>query len=162
MSINNLVSYLIIWSMLGVILFNFVVIYLLRSGDVYESRGKDGLRKRDSSVKGWITTLGFLGLVVAFLLAGNYFSFLRIHSGFTFWQIFWLNFALMMILVVYDSIVIDWLVIAKWRPAFLKIPDEMNAESMKKHILFTIPVAPVICAVIAAISAGASLLLWIG
>ena len=66
----------------------------------------------------------------------------------------------MMILVIYDSIVIDWLVIVLWRPAFLKLPDAMNAESMKKHILITIPVAPVICLVIAGISAGLTIFIW--
>ena len=158
MNFSQVLNYLLIWGLKGAFLFNFIVLYLFRSRMVYESRGEDGLRKKDSSPKGWISTVVFLMVVILFLLTGNYFSLRNFELNF--WNIFWLNFGLMIILTLYDSLVIDWLVIAIWRPAFLRLPDDMNRESMKKHLLITIPVAPVICLAISAMSTGASWLLW--
>jgi hypothetical protein len=57
-----------------------------------------------------------------------------------------------MILLIYDTLVIDYLVIVKWRPKFLLIPEAMNAQSMRQHILATIPVGPVIGLVLTALS----------
>jgi cation transporter-like permease len=35
-------------------------------------------------------------------------------------------------------------VIGRWRPAFLILPDEMNAESMADHIRISLVVGPIL------------------
>ena len=44
------------------------------------------------------------------------------------------NFAMLTLLVVYDSLVIDLWVIGIIRPKFLKLPDQMDLAEMKIHV----------------------------
>jgi hypothetical protein len=42
-------------------------------------------------------------------------------------------------LFLFDTLVIDGFVIGYWRPAFLRLPAAMGAESMQEHIKKSIP-----------------------
>jgi hypothetical protein len=111
-------------------------------------------------LRGILSMLLFLVLVVAFIAVTNYLSIISKGLEVTFWSLFLLNIALIMILVVYDSLVIDWWVIGFWRPAFLNLPDAMDKEQMKVHLKRTVIVAPIISILIAVLSAGITQLLW--
>ena len=54
-----------------------------------------------------------------------------------------MNFGHYLLLFLFDTLVIDGLVLAVWRPAFLRLPDAMGGESMKRHMLLSIPVGTV-------------------
>ena len=51
-----------------------------------------------------------------------------------------LNFGHYVVLFLFDTVVVDGLVLSLWRPAFLRLPATMNRESMKRHVLLSIPV----------------------
>jgi len=40
----------------------------------------------------------------------------------------------MLLLVMFDSFVIDLLVLGTWKPAFLHVPKEVTLDSMKIHV----------------------------
>jgi hypothetical protein len=146
--------------LIGAIAFSLIVIYLFRSGSVYNARTEEGHLKEKMPLRGILSMFIFLILVVAFIAATNYISLISQGVEVTFWSLFLLNFALIAILILYDSLVIDWWVIGFWRPAFLKLPDAMDKEQMKVHLKRTIFVAPPIALVIAILSAGVTSLLW--
>jgi hypothetical protein len=41
---------------------------------------------------------------------------------------------------LFDTVVVDGLVLSVWRPGFLQLPEGMDGESMKRHMLLSIPV----------------------
>ena len=45
-----------------------------------------------------------------------------------------INHGLHLIVFLFDTIVIDGIVIGHWRPAFLETASAMSAESMREHI----------------------------
>jgi hypothetical protein len=157
---NDILSYLGLWSLIGAIAFSIIVIFLFRSGTVYNSRTEEGHLKKEMPLRGILSMLIFLILVVAFIALSNYISLISRGFEITFLSVFLLNLALILILVVYDTLVIDWWVIGFWRPRFLNLPETMNKEQMKVHIKRTFVVAPIISLVIALLSAGVTVLIW--
>ncbi len=128
-----------IWSSIGIVLFSIFVIIVFRTGFVWKSRDKDGLLKKKQSLTG---KLSLLILPVSFILlqiAFSYFSFDK-NSTASYWSIFIINYMLFGVLFTYDTFVIDYIVLSLWTPKFLKIPSTLNKDSMRKHILFSIPI----------------------
>jgi hypothetical protein len=155
-----ILSYLGLWSLIGALAFSLIVIYLFRTGTVYNSRTEEGHLKKKMPLRGILSMLLFLVLVVAFISSTNYLSLISKGVEVTFWSLFLLNFALIGILVIFDSLVIDWWVIGFWRPAFLNLPNAMDKEQMKVHLKRTMLVAPIISLIIAFFSAGVTILIW--
>jgi hypothetical protein len=160
MSPTLIFSYLLPWTLIGMFAFSLIVIYLFRSGRVYNARNEEGHLKEEMPLKGLLTMLAFLVLIVAFIALSNYLSLVRLGIDLTFWSLFGLNLAMIMLLIVYDTLVIDWWVIGRWRPAFLQLPDTMDRNQMKEHIRRSFVVAPLFALLLAALSAGISVLIW--
>ena len=97
-------------------------------------------------------SLLLLGCIIGIQVASNYLGLGSRRAEVSFIGLALLNYALYIVLVIYDTLVIDYLVIVKWRPQFLMIPDAMNAQSMRKHIIASIPIAPAIGLVLTALS----------
>jgi len=96
--------------------------------------------------------LGLTGIQVA----ANYLGLTRRGFELGFWSLWLLNLGHYLVLFAYDTLVIDGLVLGVWRPGFLKLPDEMGRESMKQHMLLSLPVGVVAGLVLTAISTSLS------
>ena len=95
-----------------------------------------------------------------FQVTSNYFGLVRYGVGLNYWNLFLLNYGVYLILFLFDTFFIDGFVLTIWRPAFLQLPDEMGKESMKKHILVSIPIGLAIGAILTIISTTTSYFLW--
>jgi hypothetical protein len=136
-----------IWGVLGACLLNVIVVMVYRTGLVHTARKRDGTLKRKIPIAGLLTMLAMLLLIVAFvvLFDSSTFSPHR-HPAFT--EVLLVNFAFVLLLVLYDSLVIDILVLGLWKPAFLHIAEEVTLESMVFHVkkqftvgwLFLVPI----------------------
>jgi hypothetical protein len=159
-SLLEILSYLFTWGTIGCILFSIFVVVAFRSGLVYTARKDDGTLKDRVPLKGLlamtIIPLGLFGLY----LASNYLGLVRRGIFLDFWPLFLINFGVYVILFAFDTLIIDGFVIAIWRPAFLQIPEAMGRESMKKHILISLPVGLLIGAFLSFINTSLSYLLW--
>jgi hypothetical protein len=160
MSTTLISNYLLNWGLLGAAAFSLIVLYLFRSGRAYEARTREGHLKEDMPRKGMLNILLFLAVIVAFITLTNYLSLVSRGSALSFWPLFGLNLALILILVIFDSLVIDWWVIGIWRPLVLQLPEEMDREQMKVHLRRTLVVAPPISVLIALLSAGMTMLIF--
>ena len=154
MAFWDILSYLVIWSLIGALLFNLYIIFVFRSGMVYTTRKVDGTLKRRLPLSGIVNSLLFLVLIVGLLLVSNLIGFGEAGESRDFLQLFLLNYGLYWILFLYDAYVIDYFVIGRWRPAILQLPEDMNAESMAEHIRASWQAGPVIGLFLAALSAG--------
>lgn len=111
MSFTDAIAYLALWSLIGAILFSIFVVFVFRTGIVYASREKDGLLKEKMPLRGYLTMSGFLLCIVGFLVVANYFALLRKDLFVSFGTLFVLNFALFLILLLFDTLFIDGFVI---------------------------------------------------
>jgi hypothetical protein len=151
MPVREILSYLALWSTTGAVLFSLFVVYVFRSGLAYAARRRDGTLKEKIPLRGYVSMASFLLAVVGFFLAANYFGLARnaIRPGF--WTLLALNYGLYLILFLFDTVFIDGIVLALWRPGFLRLPEEIGSESMRVHILRSLPVGLVFGALLAAV-----------
>lgn len=149
MGLSAILRYLACWSLVGAAAFSLVVVFLFRSGVVYAARNEVGHLKKEMPLKGVLAMLAFLCLVVGFLAAANYFSLAGKGIRLSFARLFLLNLAHMLILIAFDSLVIDWWVIGIWRPEFLNLPAEMDKSQMKEHLRRTLLAGPVFALLLA-------------
>jgi len=140
MTSSTLISFLTIWGLIGIAAFSVFVVVAFRTRLVYTARNEDGLLKEKIPLQGilamMILPLFFLGLT----LAANYFNLARQGISLDFETLLLLNYGLYLVFFAYDTIVIDGFVLAKWRPDFLKLPAALGKESMRKHILISLPI----------------------
>lgn len=139
MSVNTAIAYLALWSLIGAIVFSAFVIIVFRTGIVYTSRKEDGLLKEKIPLRGYLTSIGLLLAIVGFLVLANYFGLVQRDFFLEFGTLLILNLVLFLILFLFDTLVIDGFVLGYWRPDFLHLPDAMGWESMKEHMLKSIP-----------------------
>ncbi|MCP4539163.1 MAG: hypothetical protein GY832_18660 [Chloroflexi bacterium] len=144
MKIADIFPRFFFWGLLGCCLFNVYVVIAFRTGIVYTARHKDGTLKRNASVSGIVNSLILLICILCIQVASDYFGLELRCVQINFIGLYLWNYALYIVLVIYDTFVIDYLVIVKWRPKFLMIPEAMNAQSMRQHIVASIPIAPAI------------------
>ena len=156
MGSGEVLRYLVIWSTIGFVAFSAYVVAAFRTGIVYTSRKEDGTLKERIPLIGYLNMLAFVLAIVGLQILANYFGVARAGLRVIFLSLFLLNFGHYLILFVFDTVVIDGLVLAVWRPGFLRLPDDMGGESMKRHILISIPVGTVAGLGLAALSTAAS------
>ncbi|MBN1267412.1 MAG: hypothetical protein JXA25_18110 [Anaerolineales bacterium] len=156
MNWKDILQYLVIWNVLGSAIFCVYVVIVFRSGVVYTAREEDGTLKKKVPLAGLLNMIGLLLAIVGLQVAANYFGLARKGLKMAFPALLGLNYAHYFILFLFDTIVIDGLVLAVWRPGFLRLPEKMGRDSMKEHIRTSIPVGLAAGAVLAALSSAVS------
>ena len=157
---STILSYMLIWGLIGCALFFGLVVVLFRSGVVYTARKQDGTLKDEIPLRGKFAILIIPISLTIFMLLANKISLVQNDLTMSLWQIFTLNYGLYLILFFFDTFFIDGYTLAIWRPGFLKIPDEMGRESMRKHILVSLPVGLFLGVFLTIIPSTVSYLLW--
>ena len=158
MGFDQALRYLGLWSAVGGLVFSAFVIVVFRTGIVYASRNRDGTLKERIPCRGYLAMLVFLLGIVGLQVVANYLGLARKALEVGFFSLFLLNFSHYLVLFAFDTVVIDGLVLSVWRPGFLQLSDAMGWESMKAHILASIPVGTVAGAGLSAMSSVVSYL----
>lgn len=152
-------GYLGIWSVVGCVAFSLYVIAVLRTGIVFTARKEDGTLKEHIPLSGYLNMLLFLAIIVGFQVVANTIGISRRGYAIGLLPLFLLNFGHYLILFLFDTVVIDGLVLGVWRPQFLRLPEAMGGASMREHILKSIPVGIVSGIILTALSTLLSFLL---
>ena len=148
--------YLLVWSFVGCALFSAFAIVAFRTGLVYTARRQDGTLKQRPPLRAVLAMLIIPAALILLQLAANYLGLARRGVQLDFGPLYVLNFAHYLILFLYDTLVIDGLVVGVWRPAFLNLPNGMGRESMGRHMLISIPIGTLLGAFITLITTGLS------
>ena len=107
-----------------------------------------------------VVMASLLLLSVIVLLLFDYTILVPEAAALSFVHVLFLNFALYLVLFVYDTAVIDYYVISRWRPGLMHIPPEMGAGSMETHIAESLKRGPILIFVIALVAAVIAWLLF--
>jgi len=155
-----IISFLFLWGLIGCLLFFILVVALFRTGIVYTARKKDGTLKDQIPSSGKLAMLIVPLSYFMFQVFSNYIGLVQQDFVLNYGLLFSLNYGVYLILFLFDTFFIDGVVLSIWRPAFLQLPDEMGAASMRKHILVSIPRGLVLGVVFTLISTTVSYFLW--
>ena len=161
MSVGFVLGYLAVWSLIGALLFSAFVVFVFRSGLVYSARRPDGTLKTSIPLLGLAVMSAFLLSIVAFFVLANYLGLAGRRASVGFGGLFFLNLALYLILFAFDTLLIDGFVLARWRPRFLHLPEQMGRASMREHVRRSIPIGLVAGLLLVGLSATLSFFLFI-
>lgn len=123
-----------IWFLCICIVFSLFVLMAFRRGIVSQTRDKQGVFKKNMSLKTKMPMIVFALCIILVVLVYNHALFDATSSLLTI--LIW-DLGLLIAVSLHDSLVIDLLVIGKIRPKVLALPDEMNMASMVKHVIKT-------------------------
>jgi hypothetical protein len=140
MTVRDVLDYLALWSAIGFVLFSAYVVLVFRTGLVYTARNDDGTLKEHVPPAGQLNMLALLVAIVGFQVLANYLGIAREGYRVGVLSLLLLNLAHYLVLFLFDTLVIDGFVLAVWRPSFLQLPEAMGGESMRKHMLRSIPI----------------------
>ncbi|MEM6316829.1 MAG: hypothetical protein AAF960_04125 [Bacteroidota bacterium] len=120
---------------IGCLLFTAYLLLMAYGGVAAAMRDEDGNFKKE---RNWKTVLGGVTSLLFFLGGlyywGNQYYIAASLSTPSFFSL-WLNaFGIFMVIHLYDLIVTDYLVVVKWHPKFLNLPDTDYYTIMSPHI----------------------------
>ena len=124
------------WGTLGSAVFSVMVYLFFQTGLVFTARDQEGKLKRDMPLSGYVS----MSVVLFGVLGIQMYGFA--HSGIVvagFVDVFVLNYALYLFLLLYDTFVIDILVLCIWKPDFLDMPEGEGFTSIRHHLRTLIP-----------------------
>jgi hypothetical protein len=138
-----------IFFLTGCILMLLLTIIVYKTGLVHKTRDTAGHLKRQQSVNGVMIMVVVLLLIISFFVL---FQLLSFDSKSSYIEMLLWTFALMILLLAFDSFFIDLLLIGKIRPPFLNIPEETTFDTMKTHVKKTFTIGWILIAPIVLIS----------
>jgi hypothetical protein len=120
---------------MGCIGFTLFLALMSYGGIASAMRDEAGNFKKERSLKSVVGSIAFLCLLLGFLSVVNinYVSSLPTEPRFV---KLWVNaLSVFMIIHVYDLVVLDYLVIVKWHPKFLNLPDTDYYRTFRPHVI---------------------------
>lgn len=137
----ELLLYLFIWGSIGSTIFTLFVIVVFRTGLVWKTRNEDYKFKKKIPIIGYIAMASIPVGIISLQILANYLSLNPQTYSPDFMTLFVINYLLYLILFLYDTLIVDLLVLGIWKPAFLKLPNPTDDNSsIKTHILISIPI----------------------
>jgi hypothetical protein len=139
MSAAQVLEFYLLWSVVGCVAFNIFVVVVFKTGFVWVARNKAGELKKDMPFSGYLAMLFIPLSIIGLQIASNYISLERNGIELGCLALWLLNLGYYLVLLLYDTLVIDYLVLLVWRPRFLDIPEELDRGSMKRHFILSLP-----------------------
>ncbi|MFX1253253.1 MAG: hypothetical protein ACFFCZ_16715 [Promethearchaeota archaeon] len=141
MSVLEILWYFGLWGVIGCVLFTFFVILVFRTGLVWTTRSKEDYHfKENIPLKGRLLILVIPVAIILLQVFANFFSLRLQNISLDLIGLFLLNYGLYFVLFLYDTLVIDLLILGVWHPAFLNLPDvKGDTPSIKQHLKLSLP-----------------------
>ena len=118
----------------GCIIFTVFLLFMAYSGIASAMRDEEGNFKKDLNFKSTLGAIMFVGFLLGILLAANIYYIQSQTSSPTFIQLWCNSLGVFFVIHIYDLLVLDYLVVVKWHPRFLKLPNTSYYKTMRPHI----------------------------
>ncbi len=120
---------------IGCLAFTVFLVLMACSGIAAEMRDEEGNRKKSRSLKSILGGTLFLVFLIGILLISNIYLIQHAEVPTGIVALWGHAFGVFMIIHLYDLIVLDYLVIVRWHPDFLHLPDTPYYTKFKPHLV---------------------------
>ncbi len=138
MLVADLVWFVLRWGVVGSIAVTIYLIVAWQTGLLATDGDEDGELRANVRLSSVLTGVGALLIFLALLVVADVTDLLRHGADLPFARLYALNYLVYVFWLLYDTIVIDILIVVIWHPDFLKLPDPESHGSIAYH-LRTIP-----------------------
>lgn len=129
-----MISNILYTGLIGSLIFTLIIIVVGTTGIFDAIRDKEGKFKKELN---WQSVLGF-SLMLGFIIGLFYWSnwrFVNMVGEIPSLMTLWANaFGTFMVLHLFDLLILDYLIIVKWHPDFLNLPDTDYYTKFKPHL----------------------------
>ena len=148
----DIIKNILLYGSIGCVLFTILLIIAGATGLASAVRDEEGKFRKKLT---WKSALGF-SLFMLFFCGIMYFgnvSLVDKNPEYNQFSILWLNaFGVFFVMHLYDLIVLDYLIIVKWHPKFLNLPNTDYYNTFRPHFegfLRGIPLGAVVSLIVA-------------
>lgn len=120
----------LLWGVLGSLVFTGLLFFMRAVGVTDAARDRGGRFKR-LSMKSLIGIMSMLTFMIGFPALGA--SSILSGNNLTLWTAWGAAYGIYFVINLYDFVVLDYLVIVRWHPAFLDLPDTDYYTTMRPH-----------------------------
>ena len=110
----------LLWGGVGSVIFTIVLLLMRSLGVTDAARDPEGKFKR-VSLRSFVGFASVVGLMIGFPAAGTL-AILE-PEALSFWTAWGVAYGVYFIINLYDFVVLDYLVVVRWHPGFLQLPD---------------------------------------
>lgn len=118
---------------IGSLVFTGYLIVMSKVGIASAIRDDNGKLKKEFNWKLIVGIVLSTTLLFGLLYVGNKFLINSLPENPSFLQFFLNSFGIFLVIHIYDLIIVDYLIIVKWHPKFLKLPNTEYYTTMKPH-----------------------------
>ena len=122
------------WSLVGAAGFTLLLMLASVTKAFQLARDEEGRWRKPMPLGGWIVMAGFILTIFLFLIASAYFGLHMKGMNPSFWTLWLMNFLIFFTLLLFDTFIIDILILVLWHTAFLKLPDMDVQTSISFHL----------------------------
>jgi hypothetical protein len=109
-----------------------VIQYLIGGDAVRTSEGEFDFKSADWASR--LLVFGILGILIGVPMWGTFQITQSLQSP-SFLTIFLISYAIYLLINIWDLVVIDYLLVVRWHPAAIDIPDTPYFTTMRPHLL---------------------------
>ena len=132
--VNHLISNVLRCGGVGCLIFTAFIFFISYTGIAAEMRDEEGKFRKRKNFKTFFGATIFLTFLLGILYFGNL-NLIKSTEESPGLLVLWINsFGIFFIIHLYDLIVLDYLIIVKWHPKFLKLPDTNYYRTMEPHL----------------------------
>ena len=132
--ISTIIHNIIFSGAIGSLIFTAIIVFVAYTGIADAVRDKEGKFKKEWNWKSVVGLSLMLGFIIGLLYCSNQRLETLVGAQLN-WLTLWGNaFGTFMFLHLFDLLVLDYLIIVKWHPDFLKLPDTAYYQTFKPHL----------------------------
>lgn len=132
--LKNLIINTIQVGTIGCLLFTAFILLMAKTGIASAMRDEEGNFKKQRNLKTLLGVSLFILYLFGLLFVGNLY-FIEAAEKPPGFLLLWINsFGIFFIVHLYDLIIIDYFIIVRWHPEFLKLPDTNYYRSFQPHV----------------------------
>lgn len=130
---NSLIVNILSIGGIGCLVFTVFLLFMAYSGIASEMRDEEGNFKKKRNLKTVLGATLFIFFLIGLLYVGNLCLMDTVEES-PGLLLLWINsFGIFFLIHLYDLVIIDYLVIVKWHPGFLNLPDTHYYRSFRPH-----------------------------
>jgi len=127
------------WSLIGAVGFTLLLVLAIVTKAFQLARDEEGQLRKPMPLGGRILMGGFFLTIFLFFIASVYFGLYTKGIRTTFWALWLMNFLIFFAVLLFDTFIIDILILVVWHPDFLKLPDKEMFTSAAFHLKTMLP-----------------------